>query len=299
MQSVLTLITNPARADLDTDHVAMARTALREAGARLGEAQWLSHGVAADIPFSDADHDQARGAVADALAGLPIDWAVLAQAGRRKKLLVADMDSTIITVECIDEIADFAGLKEQVAGITEAAMRGELDFVGALEWRVAMLRGLPEPTLERVFKERVTLTPGARSLIQTMNASGALTVLVSGGFTFFTDRVAAATGFHVTRANRLDMVDGELSGRVLPPIVDSATKLETLKEYAATRGLSIAETIAVGDGANDIPMIEAAGLGVAFHAKPKAAAAADVSIRFGDLTALLYLQGYRAEEFRG
>lgn len=297
MQNVLTLIANPERADLDTDHIAAARAALRDAGAKLGEAAWLNPGIAADIPFSDGDEQRVRDNLGTALNHHPLDWAVLPVAGRRKKLLVADMDSTIITVECIDEIADCVGLKDKVAAITEAAMRGELDFVGALRQRVAMLRGLAESELERVFRERVKLTPGAETMIRTMNAHGAKTVLVSGGFTFFTDRVAKLVGFQVTRANRLEIVDGKLTGEVIPPIVDAATKLDTLNEFIASDGLQRRDTIAVGDGANDIPMIEAAGLGVAFHAKPKAAAAADVAIRNGDLTALLYLQGFRRDEF--
>lgn len=291
MQNVLTLIANPERADLDTATLARAADALAAAGAAVGAPHWLNPGIAADLPF-EGRADKA------VFADFPVDWAIQPRAGRQKKLLIADMDSTIITVECIDEIADFAGLKDEVAAITEAAMRGELDFVGALKKRVGMLKGLPEATLETVFAERVRLMPGARTLIQTMNAREALTVLVSGGFTFFTNRVAALTGFHINRANVLGVADGALTGTVLPPIVDSGTKLASLQEFAAQKGVTLAETLAVGDGANDIPMIEAAGLGVAYHAKPKAAAAADVAIRHGDLTALLYLQGIPASEFR-
>lgn len=297
MQNVLTLIANPERADLDTDHIAEARAALRDAGAKLGEAAWLNPGIAAEVPFADGEAQRVSDNLGEALNHHPLDWAVLPVEGRRKKLLVADMDSTIITVECIDEIADCVGLKDEVAAITEAAMRGELDFVGALRQRVAMLRGLDESELERVFVERVVLTPGAETLIRTMNAHGAQTVLVSGGFTFFTDRVAEVVGFQVTRANRLEIRDGKLTGEVIPPIVDATTKLETLNEFIAAGNLERNDSIAVGDGANDIPMIEAAGLGVAFHAKPKAAAAADVALRHGDLTALLYLQGYGRDEF--
>lgn len=298
MDYVATLIANPDRPTVDDAVTARAVEVLRAAGAANVEARVLAPGVACDISFSGMDPAAAADILENAQPGLAADIAILPREGRRKKLLIADMDSTIITVECIDEIADFAGLKDKVAKITEAAMRGELDFVAALKERAAMLEGLEEGVLERVFEERVRLTPGARTLIQTMNAAGALTVLVSGGFTFFTDRVSEATGFQVNRANSLEIEGGKLTGRVLEPIVDSATKRASLEEFRGTRGLSEVETLAVGDGANDIPMIEAAGLGVAYHAKPKAAAAADVAIRHGDLTALLYLQGFTANEFR-
>ncbi len=292
MQKVLTLITDPQKADLDAKVIGQATAYLRAAGATVGTADWLAPNVAADIPFDGAID---TGDFAD----LSADWAVQDQAGRKKAMLIADMDSTIITVECIDEIADFAGLKTEVAAITEAAMRGELDFVAALNKRVGMLKGLSEQTLQTVFDERVRLTPGARQLIQTMNANGALTVLVSGGFTFFTERVAKLTGFNITRANVLGVSDGALTGQVIPPIVDSATKLASLHEFADQQKITLDQTVAVGDGANDIPMIAASGLGVAFHAKPKTAAAAKVAINRGDLTALLYLQGYRQAEFVG
>lgn len=291
MQNVLTLISNPANPAVDDALVAEAVARLTSAGGAVQSQSWLNPGVAVDIMFEGEAKD------AD-FSDLNVDWAVQPVAGRRKKLLLADMDSTIITVECIDEIADFAGFKDQVATITEAAMRGELDFGGALTSRVAMLKDLSEATLQTVFDERVCLMSGARTLIQTMNASGAKTVLVSGGFTFFTSRIAEQTGFHVNRANVLGVAEGRLTGEVVLPIVDSATKLSTLREVADELGLSLNETIAVGDGANDIPMIEAAGMGVAYHAKPKAAEAADVAIRHGDLTALLYLQGFRIDEFR-
>lgn len=296
MDYVATLIANPSRPVVDEAVMAAAVDALRAAGAARVEARVLAVGVAADVYFSGLDPVVARELIELALGAVALDISVLPVEGRRKKLLIADMDSTIITVECIDEIADFAGFKDEVAKITEAAMRGELDFVAALKERAAMLEGLDEDVLERVFEERVRLTPGARALIQTMNASGAMTVLVSGGFTFFTDRVSEVTGFQVNRANRLEVKAGRLTGRVLEPIVDSATKLASLQEFTEDRGLDIAETLAVGDGANDIPMIEAAGLGVAYHAKPKAAAAADVAIRHGDLTALLFMQGFTAGE---
>jgi phosphoserine phosphatase len=294
---VATLISNPVRPQVTHTAIDAVKRAFVQDRATVAGFQVLHEGVAADvfldaIPLADARVVAAR--MSDALA---IDIAVQPEEGRRKQLLVADMDSTIIAVECIDEIADMVGVKDQVARITEAAMRGELDFVGALKERVAMLAGLEEAALEKVFTERVRLNPGARTLIQTMNKNGAKTVLISGGFTFFTSRVAELTGFQVTRANTLEFKNGKLTGQVVPPIVDSATKKATLLEFAAQVPGGIAAALALGDGANDIPMIEAAGLGVAYHAKPKAAAAADVSIRYGDLTAVLYLQGYRAEEF--
>ena len=212
--------------------------------------------------------------------------------GRAKRLLVADMDSTMITVECIDELAGYAGIKPEIAAITERAMRGELDFEGALDARVALLAGLKAETLDRCRAERVRLTGGARTLVRTMHAHGARSVLVSGGFTHFADAVAAEIGFDRAISNRLEITDGRLTGRVLRPVVGAATKHETLLAEIADIGIDAGEVLAVGDGANDIPMIQAAGLGVAFHAKPATAAAAAARIEHGDLHALLYAQGY-------
>lgn len=276
---------------------ARLRAALADAGARPAESAALGPD-ACDIVFGGLTLDTARGLAATLTEGMPADIGIQPAAGRRKSLLVADMDSTMITVECVDELADFAGLKPQVARITEAAMRGELDFADALVERVALLADMPVATLEQCFSERVRAMSGAETLIRTMAAAGAKTVLVSGGFTFFTERVARMLGFSRQVANRLEIADDRLTGRVLPPIVDSATKLETLRAEAAGAGLQTAQIMAVGDGANDIPMIEAAGLGVAFRAKPTATEAADVAIRHGDLTALLYLQGFRRDDFR-
>jgi len=209
------------------------------------------------------------------------------------------MDSTIITVECIDEMADMLGLKPRIAAITERAMRGELDFADALRERVALLKGLPVADLERVWSERIRLTPGARTLVLTMRSHGAFAALVSGGFSFFTGRVRAAAGFDLDRANELLLDGAALSGAVREPILGSSAKLAALREFAAARGLDLAETMAVGDGANDLEMIRAAGLGVAFRAKPVVAAAARARVDHGDLTALLYFQGYRRSEFAG
>ncbi|WP_420141277.1 phosphoserine phosphatase SerB [Sphingomonas sp.] len=288
---IATLITanGLTRADLE-----QARAALAGAGALVEPAAWIDEGEAADLPFGRIDRAAARATLEGLLPG--VDVMVQPRAHRRKRLLVADMDSTMITIECIDELADYAGIKPQIAEVTERAMRGELDFEAALDARVALLKGLDEAAIERCHTERVKLMPGARTLIRTMRANGARTVLVSGGFTVFADRVADAIGFDRALSNRLGIADGALDGRVARPIVDSATKRETLIAERDALGLEPAETLAVGDGANDIPMIEEAGLGVAYHAKPRTAAAAAARIEHGDLTVLLYAQGYpRAE----
>jgi phosphoserine phosphatase len=210
---------------------------------------------------------------------------------RRKRLLVADMDSTMIAQECIDELGDFAGLKAEIAAITERAMQGELDFESALDARVAALKGLDATAIQRCLDERISLTPGARTLIGTMRVLGCRTLLISGGFTAFTAPIAARIGFDRQVANLLHIADGKLDGTVAKPIVDSAVKRDTLIAERASLGLETADTLAVGDGANDIPMLQAAGLGIAYHAKPKAAAAADAAVRVGDLTVLLSAQG--------
>jgi phosphoserine phosphatase len=237
------------------------------------------------------------GPVPGGLAVPGCDANVVPAEGRRKRLLIADMDSTIIQQECIDEMADMLGLKPRIAAITERAMRGELPFEAALTERLALLAGLAEVDLQRVFDERITLMPGARTLIATMRAAGALTALVSGGFSFFTSRVAATVGFDVNRANTLEVVDGRLTGRVAGPILGREAKLAALEHYRGERGLAAAATLAVGDGANDLAMIKAAGLGVAYRAKPVVAEEAHAGITHGDLTALLYLQGYARSEF--
>ncbi len=248
-------------------------------------------GSAVEIAFSGA------GAVPGGLAE-GIDVNVVPAEGRRKRLLIADMDSTIIGVECIDELADFAGVKPQVAAITEAAMRGELDFDGALRARVALLEGLSETVLDACFAERVRLNPGARVLVQTMAGLGADTALVSGGFEFFTGRVAAAAGFARNQANRLLAEGGRLTGKVGDPILGRAAKLAALEAIAAAGGYDPADVLAVGDGANDLDMVIAAGLGVAYHAKPALKAAADATLDHSDLTALLALQGIPEAEWR-
>jgi phosphoserine phosphatase len=226
-----------------------------------------------------------------------VDFAVQPAEGRRKSLFIADMDSTIIGCECLDELADFAGVKAQVAAITERAMAGEIGFEGALRERVGMLKGLDESALQRCYDERVKLNPGAWTLVRTLRAKGVRCVLVSGGFTFFTGRVAQAAGFQDDRANRF-IIDGDkLTGEVGEPILGREAKLAALREEAAKLGVDPSAAIAIGDGANDLAMIEEAGLGVAYRAKPVVAAQADCRIDHCDLTALLYFQGYAVEEF--
>jgi phosphoserine phosphatase len=296
MTHVLTLIGAPAARSLASETIAAASALLPNASAP----RWLAADEACDIPFvapPDVDILAIAAEIRATLGGTAVDANVLPAANRRKKLLVADMDSTIIGQECIDELADFAGIKPQVAAITERAMRGELAFESALRERVALLAGLDESVLQRVFDERICLTPGARTLTATMRADGAECILVSGGFTFFTGRVAALAGFDHEQANRLEVESGKLAGRVHEPILGRDAKRTALIRHRAQRGLAPHETLAVGDGANDLDMIREAGLGVAFHAKPIIAAEAAARIEHGDLTALLYLQGYAKAEF--
>jgi phosphoserine phosphatase len=296
MSLVATLICNPADPALDSTVVDGARAILPSPGAT----QWLFDEVAVDIPFSGSDDiRQIENRLREARGDLPIDIVVQPQAFRRKKLFLADMDSTMIGQECIDELADFAGLKAHVAAITERAMRGEIEFEPALRERVALLKGMPVGVVDEVLATRITPTSGGRELVMTMRAHGAYTCLISGGFTLFTNAVAASIGFQENRANELLVADGKLTGEVREPILGRAAKLATLVELRESFDLDNLETLVVGDGANDLGMIESAGLGVAYHAKPAVAAAAAVRIDHGDLTALLYAQGYRRDEFVG
>jgi phosphoserine phosphatase len=269
-----------------------AHDRLAAASCAPGDWSWLDEGDAADITVAAAD--AARRSLEGAFAG--VDIVVQPTTDRAKRLLIADMDSTMITVECIDELADYAGLKPRIAAITEAAMRGELDFAQALDARVALLKGLDAAAIDRCREERVRLMPGARTLVRTMKARGATTVLVSGGFTAFADPVGAEIGFDRVIANRLEIEGGALMGTVAKPIVDAGTKLATLTEVRNQLGLVAEATLAVGDGANDLPMIRAAGLGAAYHAKPVVAAAA-ARIDHGDLSALLWAQGIARAEW--
>ena len=288
-----TIIARPGA--LDDAMLARASAALPAPGAPV----WLDPGHAADIPFSASAGADQRALAESLRAALPgADVVVQPSEGRRKKLFLADMDSTMIGQECIDELADFAGLKAHVAAITERAMRGEIAFEPALRERVALLEGLKVSVIDEVLRDRITLTPGARALVGTMRAHGAHTALVSGGFTLFTDRVAAMIGFDENRANSLTLIDGhKLAGTVAEPIFGRDAKRAALLELRQEFGLAKQDTMAVGDGANDLDMIAEAGLGVAYHAKPKVAEAAPARIEHGDLTALLYIQGYRSDEF--
>ncbi len=231
------------------------------------------------------------------LHGQPVDIALVGADTRRKRLLIADMDSTIIGQECIDELADMVGLKDHVAAITERAMRGEIAFEPALRERVALLKGITTETIDSLIAERITVNPGARTLVQTMRANGGRAALVSGGFTLFTADIARRVGFDENRANILDMDGDKVAGTVREPILGRDAKRTALAEITQSLGTTPADAIAVGDGANDLAMLDAAGLGIAYHAKPAVAEAADIRIDHGDLTALLFIQGYAAEDF--
>jgi phosphoserine phosphatase len=286
MKSILTLIAKP----LHDGHVQAACKAIDGPVT----VDWLGEGEACDVMAADIGLAK----VAAALAGEAVDLNIQpASQTRRKRLLIADMDSTIIDVECIDEMGDMLGLKTEIAAITERAMRGELDFSASLRERALMLKGLPRKALQQVYEERISLNPGARVLVMTMHRFGAKTALVSGGFKFFTAQVRSAAGFDFDLGNILNFHDEHLDGTVAEPVVDPASKLATLERLCADAGLAPADAVAIGDGANDLPMIKRAGLGIAFRAKDIVAAAADVQIENGDLTAALYLQGIRQSEF--
>jgi phosphoserine phosphatase len=301
MTLVATLICNPATPALDAATIARACAVLPAAEAP----DWLDPGIAADIPFSvDAAAAQARqertlaADVRATIAGAAVDVIVQPREGRRKRLFLADMDATMIGQECIDELADYAGVKAQVAAITERSMRGEIAFEPALRERVALLAGLPVRIVDEVLAERIRLTSGARTLVATLRRNKAYTCLVTGGFTLFAHRVATMIGFDDCRANTLQVdASGRLTGTVAEPIFGRDGKLATLLELSKRLGLAPDATLAAGDGANDIMMIQAAGLGVAYHAKPKVAQATPARVNHGDLTALLYAQGYRRDDF--
>ncbi|TDX28909.1 phosphoserine phosphatase SerB [Rhodovulum visakhapatnamense] len=287
---VVTLLTNPARASLDRGTV----ESLRDAWGG-GEAIWLAPGIAAEFAVA-ALPGNFREVWAD-LQGLGIDLVAQPAEGRRKRLLIADMDSTMIQQECIDELAAEAGVGPRVAEITARAMNGELDFHGALRERVGLLKGLDARVIDKVLAERITFMPGGHVLVATMKANGAYALLVSGGFTNFASKVGAALGFDEYRANTLLIEDGHLTGTVAEPILGREAKVEALREVTARLGIGLEDALAVGDGANDLGMLGLAGAGVALHAKPSVAAQCELRVNHGDLTALLYLQGYARDEF--
>ena len=288
MNQVLTLISNTQDAAV-SNKIKDKYVSLLNAS----HCNWLNRNIALDIYFDD----ETPGEILHMLEAENLDYAFQDPLTRSKKLLIADMDSTIINVECLDEIADFLGIKGKVSPITEAAMRGEINFEDALNERVSLLKGLNIANLQTIFNERVKLNPGAITMVKTMNANGANTVLISGGFTYFTERVSKATGFKANYANILLHKNGELTGKVKKPIVDANTKIETLRQFQKKGNLKNCETIAIGDGANDIPMLLGAGIGVGYYPYPATAQASDVKIKHGDLTALLYLQGYTLSDF--
>lgn len=296
MSHVLSLIAPASKALLTASDVDRARRALDLAGANTGSPEWLSAEEACEIHF-DGARDHALAGIRSALDGRPVDANIVPVAFRRKRLLVADMDSTLIQQECIDELAAEIGVGERVAAITERAMRGEIAFEPALRERVTLLKGLAVEVAAKVLAERIAITPGAFTLVATMRANGAFAALVSGGFTIFAEPVGKRLGFDEHRANRLQYESGVFTGVVAEPILGSAAKEEALLELTCRLRLDPAETLAVGDGANDLGMIRLAGLGVAYRAKPALRAAAAAMIDYADLTGLLYLQGFHRDEF--
>lgn len=293
MALVATLVANPSNPVLTAAIAEKAADAARASGL-----YWLADGVACDIALRDGtDATAAHAAIAAVIGSTPIDLVIQDQDTRRKKLLIADMDSTMIGQECIDELAAEVGLKDKVAAITARAMNGEIAFEPALRERVALLRGLPISVVDEVIAKRITLTPGGMELIATMKAKGYYTALVSGGFTVFTSRIAATLGFDEDRANILLEENGHLTGFVAEPILGKQAKVDALEDISKKLGISPEEAMAVGDGANDLGMLHIAGSGVALHAKPAVAAEAKIEINHADLTALLYIQGYRKTDF--
>lgn len=298
MQSILTLISAPHNAVLTPKLASAVRDALAMARGRVGPADWLDPGIACDIPFDNVDVREAEKVARVALRNAPVDVIALPSSpNRRKKALVADMESTIIRNEMLDELAYLADIGEQVAEITRKAMNGELDFYAAIRERVALLKGQPAILLEEAAK-RIKLMPGAQALVATLKSHGVHCALVSGGFDYYTRPIAEQLGFDEQQANHMIIENEQIAG-IAEPILGREAKLDALQRVAAERGITVSDCMTVGDGANDLAMLGAAGMGVAYHAKPKVQEQARINIRHGDLTALLYLQGYRADEIYG
>ena len=296
MQYVVTLTANKSLAPLTNNHAILTETLLKSLGSQSCETRWLSRGTAVDIVFDKVPLSVAREKITNSLDRVPVDVNVQKLKGRRKRILIADMDSTIIENESLDDLADIAGLKSQVEVITEKAMRGEIDFKIALKERVRLLKGQPETILDRFLLEKIKITDGAFCLIKTMKIQGAMTALVSGGFSQITEHVANKVGFDINLGNQLLISDKKITGEISTPILDAQSKKTTLYSIINDQNVKIQETIAVGDGANDIPMLQSAGTGIAFRAKPIVQAATAFRINHCDLMALLYIQGYQDNE---
>lgn len=299
MQNVVTLITNYPDKILDESIINKAFMSLEKKGGTIINMQWLAENEACDILFDEIDVKSARALLNDKLSKFDVDIIVQENKDRKKKMLISDMDSTIIQQECIDEIADKLGLKEKIAAITERAMNGELDFSDSLRERVSLLKNLDESELNDVYENHITPMPGARELLATMKANNSYCLLVSGGFTFFTGKIQNLLGFDENRANTLEIENGKLTGKVVEPILDADSKLVALNETINKLNINKGDVIAVGDGANDLPMLQNAGLGIATHAKPHVQEQVKHNIKFTNLKALLYIQGYKKEEFAG
>lgn len=295
MKFVVTLIAADGTA-LNVEMMEAVRDALRSLGAETGSLDWLAQDHACDIPFDDIAPDQADAAARHVIGTQAIDCIAQEVDGRRKVLLLADMDSTMVTSETLDDLAALTGLGDIIAEITARTMNGELDFASSVKERVMMLKDLPESALEQAYQQ-IQLSPGATTAVQTMKANGTHCLLISGGFTFFTSRIAERIGFHEHMANDFMIEDGKLTGGVSEPVLTKEVKLETLIARASTMGISISASVCVGDGANDVPMLKAAGLGVAYRGKPSVVAEIPARLDHADLTGLLYAQGYRQEEF--
>lgn len=299
MQNVITIISNPEDIKLDEGFINKIFIQLEKKAAKVASFKWLSIGEACDIFFEGGDTKALLERLKEKFVDVKVDFIIQKAENRRKKMLISDMDSTIINQECIDELADVLGIKEKISHITERAMNGELDFKAALRERVSLLKGLKEEDLQKVYDRQISLMDGAKQLVTTMRAHGGFCVLVSGGFTFFTDRIAGQVGFDKNEANILEIKDGKLTGNVIEPILDKDTKLKFLNQYAEKLGITVDDVLAVGDGANDLPMLLGAGLGIAYHAKPVVCAQAKFEVVHTGLKSLLYAQGYKEEEITG